>query len=46
METEIYYYSGTGNSLFVTKELQKILQEAHDKPIINLLDKKEIIILI
>lgn len=42
METEIYYYSGTGNSLLVTKELQKMHQEADVKPIINLLEKKEI----
>jgi flavodoxin len=28
MTTEIYYFSGTGNSLYVAKELQKLIPEA------------------
>lgn len=39
MNTEIYYFSGTGNSLHVAKELQKRIQKAVLVPIVNLLDK-------
>ena len=37
MNTEIYYFSGTGNSLFVAKELQKRLTDSNLIPIIGLL---------
>lgn len=33
MEREIYYFSGTGNSLFMTKELQNLLSGAKLIPI-------------
>lgn len=39
MGTEIYYFSGTGNSLHVAKELQKRIPEADLIPIISLLNK-------
>jgi len=42
METEIYYFSGTGNSLHVARELQKRLPGAILIPVIGAL-KKEII---
>jgi NAD-dependent dihydropyrimidine dehydrogenase PreA subunit len=40
MSTEIYYFSGTGNSLHVAKELQKRIPEAKLIPIIGLVDKE------
>jgi ferredoxin len=39
MNTEIYYFSGTGNSLFVAKELQKRLSDSNLIPIIRLLNE-------
>lgn len=42
MSADIYYFSGTGNSLHVAKELQKRIPEAKLKPIISLLDEKVI----
>ena len=42
MSTEIYYFSGTGNSLFVAKEIQKRLPDAKLIPIVNLL-KQDVI---
>jgi NAD-dependent dihydropyrimidine dehydrogenase PreA subunit/flavodoxin len=42
MSTEIYYFSGTGNSLFVARELQKRLPDASIIPIVGLLGKKMI----
>jgi len=36
---EIYYFSGTGNSLHVAKELQKRIPEANLIPIVSLLNK-------
>ena len=39
MSTEIYYFSGTGNSLFAAKELQKRLSESRLLPIAGLLQK-------
>ncbi|MGB9927106.1 MAG: EFR1 family ferrodoxin [Methanosarcina sp.] len=36
---EFYYFSGTGNSLYVAKELQKRIPEAKLTPIVNLLNK-------
>lgn len=39
MSTEIYYFSGTGNSLYVAKELQKRLPETDLISITSLLDK-------
>jgi ferredoxin/flavodoxin len=37
MSTEIYYFSGTGNSLHVARELQKRMPEAKLTPIVRLL---------
>ena len=42
MSTEIYYYSGTGNSLHVAKELQRRIPEAKLIPIISLLGKESV----
>ena len=42
MTTEIYYFSGTGNSLFIARELQKRLPDAALIPIISLLDQETI----
>jgi len=39
MSTEIYYFSGTGNSLHVAKELQKRIPETNLIPIVRLLNK-------
>jgi len=38
-EVEIYYFSGTGNSLHVAKELQKRISETDLIPIVSLLNK-------
>jgi NAD-dependent dihydropyrimidine dehydrogenase PreA subunit/flavodoxin len=43
MSTEIYYFSGTGNSLHVAKELQKRLPDANLIPILSLANKDTII---
>ena len=43
MKTEIFYFSGTGNSLFVAKETQKRIPESEMIPIIGLLKKDRII---
>ena len=40
MSTEVYYFSGTGNSLYVAKELQKLIPETNLLPIAGLLDKE------
>ncbi|MBN2521555.1 MAG: EFR1 family ferrodoxin [Bacteroidales bacterium] len=37
MNSEIYYFSGTGNSLHVTRELQKRIPESNLIPIVRLL---------
>jgi hypothetical protein len=37
MSTDIYYFSGTGNSLRVARELQKRIPEANLIPIVHLL---------
>jgi len=42
MSTEIYYFSGTGNSLHVAKELQKRIPKANIIPIVSLLNKEVI----
>lgn len=42
MVTEIYYFSGTGNSLFVARELQKNIPDSVLIPIVSLLQKKVI----
>ncbi|MDG6221812.1 MAG: EFR1 family ferrodoxin [Candidatus Bathyarchaeota archaeon] len=42
MSTEIYYFSGTGNSLHVSKELQNRLPKSSLLPIISLLKKEKI----
>lgn len=39
MGTEIYYFSGTGNSLHVARELQKRISETNLIPIVSLLNK-------
>ena len=41
-EIEIYYFSGTGNTLFVVKELQKRLPNTKLIPIVSILNKKVI----
>ena len=42
MSTEIYYFSGTGNSLHVARELQKRIPETKLIPIVSLLNKENI----
>jgi ferredoxin/flavodoxin len=39
MSTEIYYFSGTGNSLHVAKELQRCIPDASLIPVVSLLDQ-------
>ncbi|MCQ6963336.1 EFR1 family ferrodoxin [Methanolobus chelungpuianus] len=39
MSTDIYYFSGTGNSLYVARELQKRLPDSRLVPIVGLLHK-------
>lgn len=39
MGPEIYYFSGTGNSLYVAKELQKRIRETKLISIVNLLNR-------
>ena len=41
-EVEVYYFSGTGNSLYAAKELQKRIPEIKLIPIVSLLDKDKI----
>lgn len=38
-KVELYYFSGTGNSLFVAKELRKKIPDSVIIPIVNLLDR-------
>ena len=40
MSTEIYYFSGTGNSFYVVKELQKRIIDSKLIPIVSLLKQK------
>ncbi len=42
MSTEIYYFSGTGNSLFVAKELQKRIAGVKLIPMLSLLNRNVI----
>jgi len=42
MSTEIYYFSGTGNTFYVVRELQKRIIDSKLIPIVSLL-KQEII---
>jgi len=42
MRTEIYYFSGTGNSLHVAQELQRRIPETRLVPVVSLLDEKSI----
>lgn len=42
MNTEIYYFSGTGNSLYVAKELQKRLPGSGLIPVVSVLRKERI----
>ena len=39
MSSEIYYFSGTGNSLHIAKELHKRIPETDLKPIVSLLNQ-------
>ena len=39
MNTEIYYFSGTGNSLHAARELRKRIPETELIPIVSLLDR-------
>ncbi len=41
-DTDIYYFSGTGNSLYVARELQKRLPGAELIPMVSLLDQEVI----
>ena len=40
MNTEIYYFSGTGNSLFIAKEAQKRIPDSEILPIACLLAER------
>ncbi|MFH2110608.1 MAG: EFR1 family ferrodoxin [Candidatus Bathyarchaeota archaeon] len=42
MSTEIYYFSGTGNSLHVARELQKRIPGTRLTPIVSLLDVESV----
>ena len=42
MSTEIYYFSGTGNSLHVAKELQQRIPDANLIPVVSLLGEEVI----
>ncbi len=42
MTTEIYYFSGSGNSLHIARELQRRIPETRLIPIVSLLDKNVI----
>ncbi len=42
MSIEIYYFSGTGNSLYVAKELCKMIPDSKLIPIVGVLDNEEI----
>jgi len=42
MSIEVYYFSGTGNSLHVAKELQKRIPETKLVPIISLVNKETV----
>ncbi|HYE84078.1 MAG TPA: EFR1 family ferrodoxin [Clostridia bacterium] len=41
-KTEIYYFTGTGNSLFIARELERRIPDSKIIPIVGLLDKKVI----
>ena len=43
MSTEIYYFSGTGNSLFVAKELAKRMPDAVILPIVSYLSDETVV---
>lgn len=43
MQTTIYYFSGTGNSLFIARELKQRLPGAELVPIVSLIGQKRII---
>lgn len=42
MSTEIYYFSGTGNSLYIAKQLKEKMEDVKLIPIINCLKKEKI----
>ena len=42
MTTQIYYFSGTGNSLFVARELQKRLEDTEIEPIVRFIDQPKV----
>lgn len=42
MSTAIYYFSGTGNSLYIARELQKRIPDAELIRLVSLLDQKSI----
>jgi ferredoxin len=42
MNTSIYYFSGTGNSYYVAKELQKRIQNSELIPIVGIINRNEI----
>lgn len=41
MRVTLYYFSGTGNSLYVAKELKRLLPEAEAVPILSLKDRRQ-----
>jgi len=43
MSTQIYYFSGTGNSFFIAKELIKLIPDAELTPIVKAIKEKEFI---
>ncbi len=43
MSTDIYYFSGTGNSLHLARELQKLLPDAQLIPILSLVSQDSVI---
>lgn len=44
MNSEIFYFSGTGNSLYVAKELQRVLPGSRLTPIISLAEDEKIVV--
>ena len=40
MSTDLYYFSGTGNSLYVARELQRRIPDASLIPMVSLLREK------
>jgi ferredoxin len=43
MKTSIYYFSGTGNSLFIARELNRLLPDSELVPIVKCIKEKEFV---